>query len=452
MKFRRELELEGVTQRQLFDWHARPGAFERLVPPWQDIRVVSTDGHIRDGAVLTMQIRNGPIPVTWEAHHEGYVEGEQFRDVQARGPFRAWAHTHRFEETESGSRLVDDIDFRLPLAPVSEWFGGWLAKREIDRMFEFRHRRTENDLMRHARYADAKPLTVAITGASGLIGTALSAFLTTGGHTVIPVTRRRSEDGIYWKPSDGEIDAARFEGVDAVVHLAGESIAGGRWSDEKKRRIMDSRVEGTTLLAKALANLDDPPRVLVSASAIGYYGDRDEPVDETSEPGEGFLADVCKAWEEAADPARDAGIRVVHPRIGIVLSPQGGALAEMLTPFKLGAGGVVGSGDQGMPWIALDDVVAAIHFALMEDAVEGPVNLTAPNPVDNREFTKVLGKVLGRPTIVPVPKFGIKMLFGEMGEKLLLEGAIVMPKVLADHGFEWDFPNLEGALRHLLGK
>jgi uncharacterized protein (TIGR01777 family) len=414
--------------------------------------VKSTDGHIRDGAVLIMQIRNGPIPLTWEAHHQDYVAGEQFRDIQARGPFASWEHTHRFENIDGGSKLVDDIDYRLPLAPLSEWFGGWFAKREIDRMFDFRHRRTENDLMRHAKYADVEPMTIAITGATGLIGTALSAFLTTGGHTVRPVTRRQSEDGIYWKPSEGAIDAAAFEGVDAVVHLAGEPIAGGRWSDEKKRRIMDSRVEGTTLLAETLAKLENPPSVLISASAVGYYGDRKESVDESSEPGEGFLAEVCTAWETAADPAREAGIRVVHPRIGVVLSPQGGALGEMLTPFKLGAGGVLGSGDQGMPWIALDDVVAAMQFAIMESDIEGPVNFTAPNPVDNREFTKVLGRVLGRPTIIPVPKFGVKALFGEMGQKLLLEGALVQPAVLQEHGFEWDFTNLEQALRHLLGK
>lgn len=452
MRFIKELELEGVTQRELFDWHARPGAFERLVPPWQTIEVVATDGHIRDGAVLEMRIKNGPVGITWEAHHEAYREGEQFRDVQKRGPFKEWVHTHRFEESGAGSRLVDDVTFRLPLAPVSEWFGGWLAKRELDRMFAFRHRRTETDLMRHAAYRDSEPLTVAITGASGLIGTALSAFLTTGGHTVRPVTRRKSEEGIYWKPSEGEIDAAAFEGVDAVVHLAGESIAGGRWSEEKKRRILDSRVDGTTLLAETLAGLDNPPRVLISASAVGYYGDRDEPVDETSEPGDGFLAEVCKAWEEAAEPARAAGIRVVHPRIGVVLSPQGGALAEMLTPFKMGVGGKVGAGDQGMPWIAIDDVVAALHFALMETDIVGPINLTAPNPVDNATFTKVLGNVLGRPTVIPVPRFGIKMLFGEMGEKLLLEGALVHPNRLKEHGFRWDYPELEPALRHLLGK
>lgn len=452
MKFFKSLELPGVSQDDLFEWHARPGAFERLVPPWQNIDVVRTDGHIRDGAVLIMKIRNGPFAVTWEAHHEGFVPGEQFRDVQARGPFKAWQHTHRFEGSNDGSRLVDDVTFRLPLAPVSEWFGGWLAKREIERMFAFRHRRTENDLMRHAQYEDVEPLTIAITGASGMIGTALSSFLTTGGHTVIPVSRGKDEAGIYWKPSDGEIDAASFEGVDAVVHLAGEPIAGGRWSDEKKRRIEESRVKGTKLLAETLASLEDPPSVLVSASAVGYYGDRDEPVDESSEPGDGFLADVCEKWEASADPAREAGIRVVHPRIGVVLSPRGGALAEMLTPFKMGVGGKVGSGEQGMSWIALDDVVAALHFAIMEKEVVGPVNLTSPNPVDNETFTKVLGKVLGRPTIVPVPGFGVKMLFGEMGEKLLLEGAIVHPKRLKEHGFEWDYPDLEEALRHMLGK
>lgn len=296
---------------------------------------------------------------------------------------------------------------------------------------------------------------VAISGASGLIGGALTAFFATGGHRVDPLVRRAPRADtteIYWDPARGEIDAARLEGVDAVVHLAGENIAAGRWTAARKEAIRASRVEGTRLLCRALAGLSRGPSVLVSASAIGYYGDRgDEPLREESPPGSGFLADVCQAWEAATAPAAQAGIRVVTLRNGLVLTGRGGALVRMLGPFRLGLGGVMGSGRQYMSWIALDDLVRAIHFAMLTTTLAGPVNAVAPRPATNAEFTRTLGRLLRRPTILALPRFVIRLVFGEMGPALLLASARVLPSRLEAAGFQFRHAELTDALRSALG-
>lgn len=295
---------------------------------------------------------------------------------------------------------------------------------------------------------------IAVTGASGLVGGALCSLLGAAGSRVYPLVRRVSADpqAVAWDIEKGEIDAAKLEGIDAVVHLAGENIA-GRWSAAKKKAILESRVKSTRLLCETLAKLKRKPPVLVSASATGIYGERgDAIVDEGSAAGGGFLAEVCKAWEAAAQPARDAGIRVVHPRIGVVLSGKGGALAKMLLPFKLCVGGRVGTGEQYWSWIALEDVLGAIVHALKTPSVAGALNLTAPAPATNAEFTRMLGKVLGRPTIFPVPAFAARMALGEMAEALLLTSTRAKPKGLLESGYKFKFPELEGALRQALGK
>ena len=296
-------------------------------------------------------------------------------------------------------------------------------------------------------------MNVLISGATGLIGSALIPELEAGGHTVTRLSRSQTGPGtIHWDPEAGTIDGD-LEGTEAAVHLAGESIAEGRWTPEKKRRIVDSRVKGTRLLAEKLAALGTPPRVMVSTSAVGYYGDRgDEVLTEESSPGAGFLGGVCQEWEDAADPARQAGIRVVHPRIGVVLSTEGGALGTTLPIFKLGAGGKIGRGDQWVSWVALDDVVGSIVHALTNDTVEGPVNVGSPNPMTNAGYTKVLGKVLGRPTFLPIPAQALRLLLGEVADALLLASQRMRPVKLEATGYEFRYPQLEDALRHLLGK
>lgn len=448
----------GAPPGAVFAWHERPGALERLTPPWERFQVVERRGGIRDGDRMVARVHLGPLFRTWEAVHRDYEPGRQFRDEQARGPFARWVHTHRMEpDGQGGTRLVDRVEYRLPLGVLGHMVAGRAVRRKIERMFRYRHAVTVGDMARHQQVAGQGEKRIAITGASGLVGSSLARFLTTGGHRVARVVRRRGavgEGDVYWSPAEGEIDAAALEGVDAVVHLAGENLAAGRWTDERRRRILESRVQGTRLLAEALAKLERKPSVLVSMSAVGYYGDTgEEPVDETAPSGEGFLAEVCREWEAAAQPARDAGIRVVHPRMGVVLSPEGGALAKMLPVFKLGLGGKLGKGDQFMSWIALDDALGALHHAVFEETLEGPANAVAPESVTNHEFTKTLGKVLGRPAVFTVPGAALKLGLGQgLAEEALLWGQRAVPARLTNTGFEWRYPRLEGALRHLLGR
>jgi len=296
-------------------------------------------------------------------------------------------------------------------------------------------------------------MKILISGSHGLVGAALIKSLEPEGHEIFRLVRHapESRSEIEWSPDRYSIALARLEGFDAVVHLAGESIAEDRWTDEKKKRIRESRVKGTRLLGDALANLSQPPKTFVCASAIGYYGDRgDEILTEASAPGNDFLSAVCVEWEKATALASQKGIRVVNCRFGIILDANGGALKKMLPPFRMGVGGKIGSGKQWMSWIALDDVVRGIKFALANDSIRGPVNFVAPAPVANARFTKTLGKVLSRPTLFPIPAFGVRLLFGEMADALLLSSQRVAPAVLQTSNFLFQYSQLEGALRAIL--
>ncbi len=296
-------------------------------------------------------------------------------------------------------------------------------------------------------------MRVLITGASGLIGTALRKSFAESGWEPLLASRNepKASNEIQWSVENGFVEPERLEGIDAVVHLAGESVSGLRWTDEKKQAIRDSRVLGTRSIVDALSKLKERPKVLVSASAIGFYGERgDEEMNESSAAGHGFLAEVAKEWEGEARRAEDAGIRTVLLRTGIVLSKDGGALGTMLTPFKMGVGGVVGSGKQWMSWISLDDHVAAINFVIENEHIRGAVNAVSPEPVTNEEFTKTMGEALHRPTFIPLPEFAVSMLMGEMGDALLLTSTKVVPKRLEDAGFEFKYPDLKGALEHAL--
>ncbi|MFZ0061594.1 MAG: TIGR01777 family oxidoreductase [Pyrinomonadaceae bacterium] len=294
---------------------------------------------------------------------------------------------------------------------------------------------------------------ILISGSHGLVGKALSKALAAEGHDIYSLVRYapHTEKEIEWSPDRYSIAISRIEGFDAVYHLAGESIASGRWNEEKKRKIRESRTKGTKLLSDALANLSQPPKTLISASAIGYYGDRgDELLTETSPPGKDFLADVCVEWEKATEHARAKGVRVVNTRFGIILDKEGGALAKMLTPFRMGIGGRIGAGKQWMSWIALDDVIGALQFVLSNETLNSPVNFVGPNPVTNAEFTKTLGNVLSRPTLFPIPEFGVRLAFGEMADALLLSSQRVEPSSLKQSGYEFRYAKLESALRAIL--
>jgi len=296
-------------------------------------------------------------------------------------------------------------------------------------------------------------MKVLIAGASGLVGSALIPPLKADGAEVTRLVRSTPKPGeIEWHPNQDAMDAARLEGFDAIINLAGENVAGGRWTEDQKRKIHDSRVNGTHLLSEAMAKLAKPPHAFLCASATGFYGDReDEVLDEHSDSGGGFLAGVCREWEKATEPAVAAGVRVVNLRFGVILSREGGMLSKLLTPFKMGMGGKVGSGKQFISWVAIDDVTSAIKLALSDETFRGPVNVVSPNPVTNEVFTKTLGHVLSRPTALAMPAFAARLAFGEMADEMLLASQYVVPKRLMDAGYEFKYPELEGALRKHVG-
>ena len=422
--------------RELFDWHARPGAFERLNPPFEPVEILERSGGIAPGARTVLRILLGPVPTRWVGVHTALEDGRSFADRQESGPFALWEHVHRMlPDGETRSVLEDDVRYVLPLI-------GRVAtsrvRERIEAVFAYRHALTAADLARHAELP-GPPLRVGITGSHGLIGDALAHFLTTGGHMVVRLGRAAK--------------AGEVEGLDAVVNLAGAGVGDGRWTEGRKREIRESRVRTTEAVVAGILRAARRPTVLINGSAMGYYGDRGEmPIDESSSRGTGFLAEVAEAWEGATRPAEEAGIRVVKLRTGVVLSPESGALAKMLPVFRAGAGGRLGSGKQIFSWIALEDVIGAIHFALRTPSFHGVANVTAPEPVTNAAFTHVLGRVLHRPTVAAVPAPVIRALFGEMGQDSVLSGANVVPRALLDTGFRFRWPGLEDALRFGLGK
>lgn len=437
----------------VYDWHARPGAFLRLAPPWQKIELAGGHPVIENGSRVELRMRKGPIRVRWTAEHQGVRPGRGFQDVQVKGPFKRWIHTHDFAPSpDGGSVLRDHIEYRLPGGALGQILGGASIRRDLERTFAYRHAVTAADLALHRRYAAAPRLRVAITGASGLVGRSLTALLSAGGHRVLPMVRGRPDDALGWDPSTGLSRPESFPAVDAIVHLAGENIAAGRWTAARLERIRASRVDGTRALVESLGRLERPPATLVSASAVGIYGDRgDEELDEESAPGTGFLAELGQAWEAAARRAERLGIRVANVRLGVVLTPAGGFLGRVVPPFRLGLGGVVGDGRQRVSWVSIDDAIGAVLHVLMEPGLAGPVNVTAPAPVTNRELTHALGRALGRPTLVPLPAFAARAAFGRMADDLLLASAAAHPRRLLASGYEFRHSGVAGALAHVLG-
>ncbi len=431
-------------------WHARPGALERMVPPWAGIRVLSHQGGLTDHRVeLSVPLGCG-LRRRWIAQHQPLATGSGFRDVQERGPFARWEHEHRFEAIPEGCRLTDAITWDPPLGALGRWLAGGRISRELARTFRFRHARLRADLDRHAGIA---PQVVALSGAGGLLGTALAAFLGSGGHAVRRLRRPgATADGIAWDPAAGRLDPAALAGCAAVIHLGGATVA-QPWTARGREAIRSSRIASTRLLAETIARTSPRPRTLIVASAVGIYGERgEEELTEESLPGGGFLAEVCRDWESAADPARAAGVRVVHVRLGVVLAADGGALARMLPPFRAGLGGRIGSGRQWLPWIHRDDAVAVFHRCLVDADLSGAINAVAPQAVRQGEFARTLARTLHRPCLLPLPGFAVGMLLGDMGRSLLLGSQRIVPARLHQAGFAWRFPELAGALADALGQ
>lgn len=452
-----------VSVATLFSWHAVNGAILRLTPPWASLKIIDRNGDgIEKGVKVKFRLSMFKFPMIWEAEHIEYQADRLFKDHQIKGPFAKWEHTHLFTPDGKNAAVMEDqVEFKLPFGFLSLPFYGF-AQKELKRVFSYRHRVLKYDLEHHV--GRIKKKRILISGASGTIGSMLVPFLQTCGHDVIRLVRKSDnllKDAIFWDPYKGIIDLEKAAPFDAVINLNGVDITRGKWTDKQKKIIMDSRIIPTRLLVKKINELEKKPEVFISASAIGFYGEGGNMVlTETSSLGKCFISRVCRKWEDASrdtsgdllDDAQEAGIRRVQLRIGMVLTPAGGALARMELPFKTGCGVKISHGRQYMSWISMDDVLSGILFILGNDNIKGPVNLTAPNPVTNREFSKTLAGVFSKKVFFTVPKFLVRLLWGQMGKEFLLTSARIIPEKLLDNGFTFQHETLFPAFRDLFGR
>lgn len=446
-----------VPSRELFAWHERAGAFERLAPAWETMSIRLAQGGIRDGGRLHFAVHKGPLRLPWHALHSGYIEGEQFVDTQERGPFARWQHTHHClpdPVDPTRSVLEDHIEYALPLGSLGRAFGGAHIRRLLERMFITRHQRTRLDLLRHASFAGPPP-RVLLAGASGAIGRELAAYLSTGGCVVTRLVRRApaAPDERRWNPADATLDPRVLDDIDAVINLCGSPIL-RRWTDANKRDILHSRVTAAATLARALAAHPRREQItLLQASGSGIYPASRVPLDESapldSSPSS-FPAAVAQQWECATEPASDAGVRVVHLRIGAALSTRGGLLAGVLPAARFGLLGPLGPGTQLLSWIAMDDLIGAIEHAMRTPCLHGSLNCVAPEPISNTDFTRALAGVLHRPVFPRVPARLLHVLIGELASEALRDNA-VRPARLLDSGFVFRHPSIGRALRTELG-
>ncbi|WP_269928472.1 TIGR01777 family oxidoreductase [Kocuria massiliensis] len=467
------------SRSEVTSWYARPGAVVRLSPPWST-RVISgpSDGlevgsrtELRMGPQWADGLVPGAFPVRpgarWLAEHTEFRPGESFTDVMVRGPLRSWKHRHDFLDAGTdGAEVADTVDYELPSALRGRFLRGEdRLEAELDRVFAYRTDQTRADLdfaasLRRVPGAPWEPLKIAVAGSSGLVGTQLTALLRGAGHQVFRLERRTGYSGelgagrIAWDPTQHRLDPAKLIGIDAVINLAGEPIFGA-FTAKHRRALLESRLNATETIVEAMREAADRggPGALINASASGYYGHDAGEVDEDSAPGEDFLAGLCFEWEKAALRAEEFGTRVVTVRTGLVLSAAGGLLAAQLPLYFGGAGGPLGGGNQWQPWISVDDMAQIYALAAISPRLSGPVNAAAPNPVRQRDFARSLGEVVHRPSRLPTPRQAPRLLLGRQAtEELALSSAAMVPRVLTDAGYVFRFPELDGALRHTLGR
>lgn len=437
-----------VPVEEAFAWHLREGALERCLPPWMHVELLFPPGSPEEeGGRAGIRIKWGPFRFKWILEHHGCISNQEFSDVQIQGPFRLYRYRHSFLPVDPLScKLSDEIEYEIP-------FMNQKIQTIFFRYFSWRHAILREDLKLIGQYPTA-PMRILLSGSSGLIGSYLKNFLRLAGHEVVRLIRKKEdlgEDAIYWDPVHRVFQKDDFEGFDAVIHLSGSSIGEGRWTKKKKEEIFLSRCRDTWLLSHALCRLHKPPKTLLCASAVGFYGDRgDEELTEDSPRGKGFLADLCEKWEKATEEIENHGTRVIHARFGAVLSARGGALKKMLAPMRLGLGGKLGSGKQWFSWIGIDDVLGACYHSLMRQELSGAVNFTAPEPVTQEEFIHTLAARIHRPAFCCMPGWLVKAMFGEIAKEAILSSERVKPAKLLKTGYVFRYPDLKTALEFVM--
>jgi uncharacterized protein len=435
-------------------WHARPGALERILPPWEKLRIVEWNRDLRDGARAVFTVNIGGLPRTWVADHFGYIEGRQFCDVQPKGPFAYWRYVHKADpDGPNACYYEDNIEYRLPFGTAGSMLGGRYVRERLERIYAYRHATVKHDSQLHAQFS-RQPLRILVTGSSGMLGSRLVHFLSAGGHSVGILTRGTAPTYatvVSWNPQQGLLPREQLEGFDAIVHLDGNREL--RFAGLGRRKQLESeRTLSTQLLYETLARLQRPPRVLICGSSTAFYGDRGETeITETDRPGKGFLAELAQTREELAEPLSAHGIRVAQLRFGTILTSAGGMLRRRLLARRLGLSYVLGDGPQGRSWVSLDDAMGAILHVIGTNDSSGPVNVTAPSPSSEREFGSSLGNTLGWSLPLQFPAALLRGLMGDGVEETLLASARVQPAKLLATDYEFRHPDLDAALRHLLG-
>ena len=443
-RLRYSSELPASTH-EVYAWHVREGALQRLLPPWKKVELLFSPGNpSQEGSRVGLKFHVGIFPIHWILQHTHCVPEKEFTDIQIQGPFRAYTHCHYFLPIDWKScELVDELAFSFPFFKEK-------IKDELIRYLSWRHALLQADLADLTRYPKKK-MRILLTGSTGLIGSHLKLYLRLMGHEVISLVRNREKQGhdaLYWDLE--EPPPQELEGIDGLIHLAGANIADKRWTKAQKQRLRESRCLYSEKLCQALCRLKNPPRTVIAASAIGYYGNRgNEELTEKSSAGKGFLADLCVHWEDTLKGLSEKGSRVAFARLGPVLSAKGGMLKKMLPAFQWGLGGRLGSGKQWISWIGIDDVLSAFYHILQTDSLSGPINLVAPAPVMQKEFAHVLAHKLHRPSSCPLPAWLLKAGLGEMADEMLLSSAKVAPEKLLKSGFSFRYPDLQTALHYV---
>ena len=443
-----ESEFSG-TPEELWQWHDNPKSLERLIPPWENAEVLTRDRGLKKETILRLKL--GPFVKDWVARYTDWNPPFGFEDTQEKGPFDKWRHKHEFLKKDNGVLMRDTIHYQVPLGMLGNAGAGDYVEKRLRKQFLWRHRRLLRDLEFHRQFLHKQKIIV--SGASGLVGKEFIELMMSGGHEVIQLVRRPSLDNseVSWDPYNGSVEqAARLEGADAWVHLGGANIADRKWSEEYKKQILESRVLSTRGVGKVIQNLQDRPKVWINASAIGFYGMSGE-FDENSQHGEDFLAEVCQKWENAAQEMAPEGVRLVLPRIGVVISSKGGALSKLLPLYKSGLGGPIGRGHRKMSWIDLEELTKLLGWSIINDHWSGVFNAVSPEGVTSQEFSDHIANKLKRPGIFRAPPGMLRFSLGEMAEATILSSAEVRPKRLQEVDYPFLFPSLAESLKNQLG-